>query len=151
MSNPNIYNERSPEGMEPNKKLQQLILNPEKYEWESPPFPVYSMTKNTPEAFGTDLGHCSFLLLNLSSPFPDQSHGSHKAKAKDNSLLPLSGTCLNLHSKFSGQHIFMIWFHKAKQKKWDGVVRDYLKIVFLQGFWMGCLDFTCLSTKSFFT
>lgn len=138
--------------MEPKRKWQQLILNPEKREWGSPPSSMYLGIKNILKAFGGDPARFSDLLLNPRWPFPNQSHCCKKAEVKDNSLLPPRGTCLDLHSQFSGQHVSTVWLHRDKQKKWDGVVRGYLITVFFQGFWMGYLDdFICLSTKSFFT
>lgn len=135
----------SHEGMEPNKKWEQLILNPEKHEWER-----YSLFYVFREKEHSEN------LWNWSSSFlwpPSQCSQSPRwcKKAEDkNSLLHPCGTCLNLHSEFLGQHA--LWFHKGKLKRSEGVLRIYLVIVFFQRFWISCLDdFICLSTKSLFT
>lgn len=88
-----------------------------KHERDSPLPSMYLKIKNTLKAFGANPAHFSDLLLNPGSPFPDQSHCCKKAEAKDNSLLPPRGTCLNLRSKFSDHHASTIWFHRGKQKK----------------------------------
>lgn len=110
-------NKRSHEGKEPNGKWQQLILNPEKHESEIPPSSMYLEIKNTFKVFGADLAHSSDLLVNPRSPFPYQSHCCKKAEAKDNHLLPLHGTCLNSHSKFSGHHAPTIYGFTETIKK----------------------------------